>query len=441
MNVVLILADDLGWSDVGCYGADLHETPNIDRLAGQGVRFTSAYTAPVCSPTRAALLTGKHYARLHMTIWFESSQAPPRDKPLNTPHTVGNLPHAETTIAERLRDAGYQTAIVGKWHLGDAGHYPQTQGFDINIGGTQWGAPQTFFYPYRGSRHFGGEPRYVPHLEWGQPGEYLTDRLSQEAVRVIERAGDKPFFLYLAHHSVHTPIEAKPEQVAHFQRKLSDKLRHQNATYAAMVQSLDQSVGRVLDCLDERGLADNTLVVFLSDNGGYVNQYEDRRVTDNWPLRSGKGSLYEGGVRVPLVVRWPGVTKPGTVCDEPVTCMDLFPTIARAAGIPFDESEVAALDGQDLTPLFKRPDATLPREALYFHYPHYYPTTTPVGAIRQRDWKLLEYFEDDRLELYNLRDDVGELKNLAAAHPQRAAQLRDLLHAWRKRVDAQMPTK
>ncbi len=439
-NVVVILADDLGWSDLACYDADLHETPHLDRLARQGVRFTSAYAASICSPTRAALLTGKHYARLHMTIWYEGSLQPDRDHALAPPATVSNLPHREVTLAERLRDEGYLTALVGKWHLGDAGHYPETQGFDVNIGGTHWGAPPTFFHPYRGDRRFGGELRYVPDLEWGRPGEYLTDRLTDEALKFIDRAAGRPFFLYLSHHAVHTPIEGKPALVEHYRRKLSPELRHQNAAYAAMAHSLDESVGRVLDRLVQRGLADNTLVVFLSDNGGHVMEFDDHTVTDNAPLRSGKGSLYEGGVRVPLIVRWPGVAKADAVCDEPVCVMDLLPTIAAAVQAPGSEPW-EAIDGQSLVPLLKDPTTELARDALYFHYPHYYPTTTPVGAIRQRDWKLLEYFEDDRVELYHLADDLGERHNLAKKEPERAAQLRDKLHAWRRDVQAQMPAR
>ncbi|REJ97931.1 MAG: DUF4976 domain-containing protein [Planctomycetota bacterium] len=438
-NVVVILADDLGWADLGCYGADLHETPHIDRLARQGTRFTSAYAASICSPTRAALLTGKHYARLHMTIWYEGSLARERGHKLLPPASVGNLPLDEVTLAERLREAGYLTALVGKWHLGDANHYPENQGFDVNIGGTHWGAPQTFFYPYRGDRYYGREPRYVPDLPFGTPDEYLTDRLTDEAIAVIDRAGDRPFFLYLSHHAVHTPIEGKPQLVEHYERKLSSEFHHQNAIYAAMTHSLDDSVGRVLDKLDERGLTDNTLVIFLSDNGGHVMPFDGKQVTDNAPLRSGKGSLYEGGVRVPLIVRWPGVTTAGDACDEPVCVMDLVPTIGAAVQ-PGESKAWSVPDGQSLAPLLKNATATLDRDALYFHYPHYYPTTSPVGAIRQRDWKLLEYFEDDRVELYNLKDDQGEAHDLAAKHPKRAKQLRDKLHAWRQQIDAQMPT-
>lgn len=438
-NVVLILADDLGWSDLACYGADLHETPHLDRLARQGVRFTDAYAASVCSPTRACLLTGKHYARLHITVWSEAAREPPRNRRLVPPAARAELPHDEVTLAEVFRDAGYLTALVGKWHLGGATHYPETQGFDVNVGGTLWGAPPTYFFPYRGTGPF-KEYRYVPGLAGGRPGEYLTDRLTDEAIRVIDAAGDRPFFLYLAHHAPHTPIEAKPALTGAFAQKLRPGLRHRNAAYAAMVQSLDEGVGRVLSHLERRGLTDRTVVVFTSDNGGFVNAFRGEPVTDNAPLRSGKGSLYEGGVRVPLLVRWPGVTPAGAVCREPVYAADLYPTLLEAAGLAVDPVHAAALDGVSLAPLLKEPGGRLPREALYFHYPHYYATTTPVSAVRAGDWKLLEYHEDRRVELYNVREDVGERQDQAATQADRATALRDRLHAWRRSVEAQMPT-
>jgi len=440
-NIVFILADDLGWADLGCYGADLHETPHLDRLAADSVRFTDAYAMPVCSPTRAALMTGQHAARVHMTIWSEGSLRGPQNRRLLQADSLHSLPHTETTLAKYLQDAGYLTALVGKWHLGDADHYPETHGFDVNIGGTHWGAPQTFWWPYRGTGRFGPEYRYVPHMEFGKPGEYLTDRLTDEAIKVIDHAGDEPFFLYLAHHAPHTPIEAKADDVQYFEKKLRPDLHHQNAVYAAMVKSLDESAGRVLAHLKARGLEQQTIVVFASDNGGFIGV--DRQagqtvpVTDNTPLRSGKGSCYEGGVRVPLMIRWPGVTTPGSQCDEPVVVMDLFPTFLTAAGLtPAD----VALDGLDLTPLLRDPNARLERDALFFHYPHYYPTTTPVSAVRQGDWKLLEYFEDDRVELYNLKDDLGETTDLAAQLPERAGELRRRLHDWRQQVGAALPS-
>jgi arylsulfatase A len=439
-NVLIILADDLGWADLGCYGADLHETPNLDRLAREGVRFTDAYAMSVCSPTRATLMTGKHAARLRITIWSEGSLDGPKNRKLLQAESHHDLPHTETTLAKHLQTAGYLTALVGKWHLGDARHYPETHGFDMNIGGTLWGAPETFFWPYRGSGRFGKEFRYVPHLDFGRPGEYLTDRLTEEALSVIDRAGKQPFFLYLAHHAVHTPIEAKAADIEHFKDKQHTRLNHKNVPYAAMLKSLDDSVGRILDHLQTRGLGQNTVVIFASDNGGYVGMEKTNGrsapVTNNAPLRSGKGSLYEGGIRVPLIVRWPGVTPQGTVCREPVILTDLFATCIQAAGLP---PVPQASDGVDLVPLLKDPAAKLERDALFFHYPHYYHNTTPVSAIRSRDWKLLEYFEDDRVELYNLNDDLAEQHDLAGTMPDKSRELRDRLHAWRQTVDAAMP--
>ncbi len=440
-NIVLILADDLGWADLGCYGADLHETPHLDRLAAQGVRFTQAYAMSVCSPSRAALLTGQHAARVQITIWAEGSLQGPTNRRLLQADSRHDLPHSETTLAKHLQEAGYLTALVGKWHLGGASYFPETHGFDVNIGGTHWGAPQTFWWPYRGYGRFGKEFRYVPHLEFGRPGEYLTDRLTDEAIRVIDRAADRPFFLYLAHHAPHTPIEAKAEDVKHFAERLRPGMKHQNPVYAAMVKSLDESVGRVLAHLKERGLDRNTIVVFASDNGGYIGT--DRRsgqtvpVTNNAPLRSGKGSLYEGGIRVPLIVRWPGVTPASAECHEPVVLMDLFHTLRAAAGSP--SAPATGSDGLDLVPLLKNPASQLGRETLYFHYPHYYETTTPVSAVRAGDWKLLEYLEDNRLELFNLRDDPGERTDQAAQMRERAAELRIRLRTWRQSVGAAMP--
>ena len=434
----------------------MHETPHLDRLAKEGVRFTQAYAMSVCSPTRAALMTGKHAARLHITIWAEGSLKGPAHRKLLQADSLHDLPHTETTLAKHLHHAGYLTALVGKWHLGNADHFPETHGFDVNVGGTHWGAPHTFWWPYRGAGRFGAEFRFVPHLEFGQPGEYLTDRLTDEALQVIDRAGRQPFFLYLAHHAPHTPIEAKVDDVTHFEKKLRPGLNHRNPVYAAMVKSLDESVGRVLAHLTKRGLEKGTIVIFTSDNGGYVGV--DRKaapsvpVTSNAPLRSGKGSLYEGGIRVPLLVRWPGVTPQGAECLEPVVLMDLFHTL-RAVGMPASgtarptganipagsETGAPHSDGLDLTSLLKNPATNLGRDALFFHYPHYYETTTPVSAVRAGDWKLLEYFEDGRRELFDLRSDPSEQTNLADRESPKAAELRDRLDAWRKEAGAHLP--
>lgn len=443
-NILFVLADDLGWSDLGCYGADLHETPNLDRFAQESVRFTNAYAMSVCSPTRATLMTGKHAARLHFTIWAEGAESGgPKNRKLLGAESIWNLAESEATLPEYLREADYLTALVGKWHLGDWQHYPEVNGFDINIGGTNWGAPQTFWWPYRGRGRFGDEFRYIPHLEFGKPGEYLTDRLTEEAIKVIDqaRSGAKPFFLYLAHHAVHTPIEAKPDDVAHFEAKLRDGMNHRHAVYAAMTKNLDDNVGRILDHLKQSGLDEQTAVVFASDNGGYegFDKPGSARipVTSNAPLRAGKGSLYEGGVRVPLMIRWPGISRPGGICHEPVSLTDMLPTLLAATGRP---AAATAVDGCDLTPLLRDPGSKLGRDALFFHYPHYYHNTSPVSAVRAGDWKLLEYFEDNHVELFNLRDDLGERRDLAGVMPDRAEALRGRLHAWRESVGAALPT-
>lgn len=440
VNFLFILADDLGWSDLGCYGADLHETPNIDRLARQGVRFTQAYAAsPVCTPTRASIMTGRHPARLHMTIWREATLRPPRqDWRLIPPQCISDLPHEEVTIAEALRSAGYQTAHVGKWHLGDASYYPETQGFDVNIGGTHWGAPNSFFYPYRGAEYF-REYRYVPDLAFGKQGEYLTDRLTDEGIQVLERMKEGPFFLQMAYHTVHSPIEGKPGLVEYYKKRLIPKARHKNPIYAAMVHSLDENVGRILDRIERLGIAERTVVVLFSDNGGVANQIRGQFVTDNNPLRSGKGSLYEGGIRVPLIIRWPAVTDPGSICDQPISSIDFYPTFSEIAGLPAKAEGSTELDGISFVSLLRNPESKLDRRTLYWHYPHYYPTTTPVSAIRLGDWKLMEYFEDGRIELYDLSSDSSEDNNLLEKEPSKAREMRALLENWRAEIGAQIP--
>jgi arylsulfatase A-like enzyme len=422
-NIIHILIDDMGWTDLGCMGSDLYETPNIDRLAAQGMRLDNGYAAcTVCSPTRAATMTGRYPARLRVTDWIHGSNRP-RAK-LRIPDWTHYLPDAEVTLAEALKPAGYVSAHVGKWHLGDGPeHYPTTQGFDINVAGYGAGSTPSHFSPYK-----------IPTLEDGPPGEYLTDRLTTEACRFISAHRDRPFFLYLAHYTVHTPIEAKPELVAKYRKKIKPGMRHTNAAYAAMIESLDDGIGRVLNTLDSEGIADRTIVVFTSDNGGLM---QPGNSTVNVPLRAGKGSTYEGGTRVPLIVRWPGVTPAGSVCHEPVMSIDFLPTYLEIAALP----PRADVDGKNLAALFRDPAGRLDRAVLYWHYPHYHPGgATPYGAIRARDWKLIEFYEDDHVELYNLADDLGETKDLAGSMPERADALRRQLHEWRQSVAAQMPT-
>ncbi len=439
-NLVLILADDLGWADLSCYGNDLHETPHLDKLAKQGVRFTDAYAAsPVCTPTRVATLTGKHPARLHMTIWRESAHNRGNRKLLQ-PICVDSLPVKHLTLAEILKEAGYFNAHYGKWHVGRAESYPQAHGFHLNVGGTLWGAPQTFWYPYNGDSYF-RDWRYVPDLEPGSEGDYLTDRLTDKALAMMEQQvkAQRPFYLNLWYHTVHTPIEGKPELVERYSKKVKPDSIRKNPHYAAMVHSLDENVGRVLAKLDQLGIAEDTLVVFTSDNGGFVNTCrlnKGLQVANNSPLRNGKGSCYEGGVRVPLIVRGPGVAK-GKTSAEPVYACDLYPTLLRTAGLGDKAKE--GVDGVDFTPVLLDPKAELPREALYFHYPHYYLTTTPVSAMRKGDWKLLEYFEDGRVELFNLKKDIGEKTDLSSVRPEVSNALSAELRAWRLEVGALLP--
>ncbi len=420
-NFVLFLIDDLGWTDLSCYGSQLYETPNIDRLAGQGMRFTDAYSAcTVCSPTRACVLTGRYPARLHVTDWIHGHRR--RNAKLKIPDWTHYLAHEEVTIAEALGAAGYKTISIGKWHLGDATHGPLAQGFDINKGGYHRGQPPSYFSPYK-----------IPTLKDGPAGEYLTDREAEEAVTFIKANHERPFFIYLPHYAVHTPIQGKRELTDKYRALVKPGMAQHNPAYAAMIESVDHSVGRVMRALEETGIARRTVVIFTSDNGGLVL----RQITSNLPLRAGKGSSYEGGVRVPCIVKWPGVTQAGGICHEPVISADFFPTLAEVAGVKLDAER--EIDGESLVPLLTgRSD--LKREAIYWHYPHYHPGgATPYGAVRRGDWKLIEFFEDDHVELYNLRDDISERNDLAAAMPKLADRLRRNLHSWRTRVGAQMP--
>ena len=349
-----------------------------------------------------------------------------------------NLPRKEVTLAELFKQHGYSTAHIGKWHLGKAAFYPETQGYDLNIGGTYWGAPATFFWPYRGPwSRSDPELRYVPVIQ-GKPGDYLTDKLTDHALQFIEQQREQPFFLSLWFHTVHTPIEGRPGLVKRFKTKKPGKM-HNHPEYAAMVASMDENVGRVLCKLDELNLEDNTAVIITSDNGGVdfqTGRSGNRPPTHNGPYRSGKGTLYEGGLRVPLIIRWPSRTKAGTVCNEPVTSQDYYSTVASSLG----QSDGPLHDGESLLPLLHDSQAKLSREALYWHYPHYYPRMTPGSAVREVEWKLIHYYEEDREELFNLRDDPGESKNLAAVHPGRVKALRGRLDAWRQSVDAKAPT-
>ncbi|MHC4174052.1 MAG: sulfatase-like hydrolase/transferase [Planctomycetota bacterium] len=451
LNFVFFLIDDLGWTDVGCYGSSFYETPNIDRLASEGMRFTDAYAAcPVCSPTRASLLTGKYPARLGITQWIGGPNEP-------TPYRH-YLPLEEITIAEVLKREGYATGFVGKWHLSTKGsdrtkYYPDRQGFDVNIGGDYSGAPPTYFWPYKKR-----ERRLETLPSGGEKGEYLTDRLTDESLKFLQANKNRPFLLYLSHYAVHTPIESKPALTDKYKAKATklpkatrptflperDALTKQiqdYPVYAGMVQSVDESVGRVMKKLEELGVAENTVVIFMSDNGGLSTRPKPSSTntpTANLPLRAGKGWLYEGGIREPMFIKWPGVVKPGSVCSDPVTSTDFYPTMLEMAGLPLMPEQ--HVDGISLMPLLKN-KGKLKRKAIYWHYPHNHGSgSRPSGAVRAGDYKLIEWYENNRIELYNLKNDIGERHDLATKMPKKAAELRRMLHKWRKQTNAKMPT-
>lgn len=432
-NIVYINVDDLGWTDVGYMGSDFYRTPNIDKLARQGVVFTDAYApAANCAPSRACCLTGQYTPRHGVYTVWKSDRGKSADRKLVPTENTDYIEPDNTTIAAVLKQAGYATCTVGKWHIGKD---PTKNGFDVNIAGGGWGNPR------KGGYH---SPYRYPNCRQDEPGEYLTDRLGAESVRFIEENRDRPFFLLLSTYTVHAPLRAKEELKKKYKRRGPDKA-HRGPIYASMIESLDQNVGKVLDTLDRLDLADNTLVVFTSDNGAVW------KTSKQWPLRAGKGSYYEGGIRVPLAVRWPGRIKPGTKCDTPVCGIDFFPTFLDAAGL--DAPEGKTLDGVSLVPLLTG-EGELPRRALYWHFPIYLQAhvkkgpvetrdpkfrTRPGSAMRYGNWKLHEYFEDGALELYNLKNDIGEKRNLAARRPDKTHQLHAMLKQWRKTLDAPVP--
>jgi arylsulfatase A-like enzyme len=469
-NVIVILADDLGWADLSCYGSTFHESPNLDRLAAEGMRFTQAYSSsPYCSPSRAGILTGRHPARVQITDYIPSNGRSGKYLP---GEMKMQLSHEEVTLAEVLQDAGYATWHVGKWHLGKEPFLPESQGFDVNVAGNHSGAPASYFWPYghdmpQRAKAYHGSP--VPGLvDRGKEGEHLCDRLTSEAIRLIEqRKADQPFFLYLPFYDVHTPIQAKANLIEKYRAKarrmgipeeaefiqegtaargtpvgqtIGDRARGQtigktrvrqnDPVYAAMVETMDDNVGRLLARLDELGIADNTLVVFTSDNGGH-------HITSNAPLRGCKGWLYEGGVREPWIVRWPGVTKPGSECKIPVMNTDIMPTVLEIAGLPARPD--LHRDGRSFATLLKG-GAEPVHEALFWHFPHYgNHGSGPCSSVLRGDWKLIEWLEDDSVELFNLAEDLGEKHDFAAEHPDCVKAMRERLHAWREEVRANMP--
>jgi arylsulfatase A len=452
-NFVIVLVDDLGWTDVSCFGSRYYETPNIDRLASEGMRFTNAYAAcAVCSPTRAAVLTGRYPARVGVTDWiragFQGGRMPAPgeelpeyvnaddgvDRKLRCPRNPWWMELNEVTLAEALKPAGYTSCHVGKWHLGLEHWYPLNQGFDKNVGGCGFGHPPSYFDPY-----YSEQQGYIPTLTPRREGEYLTDREADEAVEFIMANRDRPFFLYLAHYAVHTPVQAKADLVAKYEAK---QATHQkNPTYAAMVHSVDDGLGRVVKTLDDLGLSHNTVIIFTSDNGGLSTYAAENGPTNNAPLRLGKGFPYEGGIRVPLIIRWPGVVRPGSMCTVPVTSVDYFPTVLRAAGLDLPADR--AIDGENLLPLLTE-TGTLERDAIYWHFPHYRPLwpeglVLPYSIIRAGDWKLIKRYEGKTFELFNLKDDLGELNDLSEQMPEKIRELNAKLRVWLDDTGAKFP--
>lgn len=432
-NIVFIMADDLGYTDLGCFGSQYYETPNIDRLAAQGTKFTNYHHHQNCTPTRAALMSGQYSVRTGTYTVGGIDRFDWSRRPLRPVDNVPNLPLDRTLLSQAMKTAGYATGMFGKWHIGEQGDYhPGRRGFDEAI--------------VSSGQHF--DFRTNPSVEYPK-GQYLADFLTDRAVDFIRRHRERPFFLYLPHFGVHSPHHAKPELIARFKAKPGVG-GHKNPIYAAMIASVDESVGRVMAVLDELQLAGDTVLIFTSDNGGvggYVREgiKETGDITDNAPLRSGKGSLYEGGTRVPFIVRWPGRVSPGAVCDTPAIHVDMYPTLVALGGGRMPTTQV--FDGESLVPLMRDVTAKLAREAIFQHFPGYLGAgadhwrTLPVSLIQAGDWKLMEFLEDGRLELYNLREDIGETRNLATSHPEKTKELHTKLVAWRAATNAPMPSK
>lgn len=456
-NFVFFLVDDLGYMDVGFNNPEtFYETPNVDQLASEGMKFTNAYAAcPVCSPTRASIMTGKYPARMNTTDYFGAPQPENILKnrsgrfirlPLLPAHYENRVALEEVTLAEALKSAGYATFFAGKWHLGPEGYWPEDQGFDVNIGGIERGGP------YGGKRYF--SPYGNPRLEDGPDGEHLPDRLASEAVRFIEDHQEEPFLVYLSFYSVHTPLMARQDLLEKYQKKAESfppdawgeepprkvRLVQNHPVYAGMVEAMDQACGKVLNHLKESGLDETTAVFFMSDNGGLSTS--EGHPTSNLPLRAGKGWLYEGGIREPMLIKWPGKTNPGSVCDDPVISTNFYPTILEMAGLDLKPNQHQ--DGISMTPLLLNTSShthtQTHTQTLFWHYPHYgNQGGTPGAAVRQGDFKLIEFFEDGHVELYNLTEDIGEKNDLASSYPEKAEELQQLLHEWLESVDARMP--
>ena len=437
-NILLIVVDDLGYSDLHCYGNELVETPNIDRLAEEGIRFTSAYAScTVCSPTRASLMTGRNPVTVDITDWIPGHQdargGPEPHEMFVVPRFNQHLALDEITIAELLKEAGYVSASIGKWHLGARGFLPTDQGFDLNVAGYEKGSPPSYYYPYtRESRR-----DIISPLELNGDSLYLTDRLTNEAIQFMDKNKDQPFFLYLPFYNVHTPLEGRPDLLKKYEARLE---AHQNDSilrnphFLAMTEAVDLNVGRIMEYLMEKKIDRNTMVIFTSDNGGLLLRNGNFiRASWNYPLREGKGTLYEGGLRIPAIVRWPGTIEAGRISEEMIISTDIYPTVAEVAGIDVDHE----IEGKSLIPHLLRSEL-LDRESLYWHYPHYH-LGMPGGVIREGDFKLIEYFETGETELYKLSEDLQESHNLAEEFPEIAGELQQKLKQWRIANGANMP--
>lgn len=463
-NVIFILADDLGWMDLGCYGSSFYETPNLDQLAREGVRFTNAYAAcPVSSPTRVSIQTGRYPGRVHVTDWIPGKYAYTKDLmqkicPVLPPDYNYNMPLEEVTIAEAMKEGGYKTIHVGKWHCcADSAYYPQDQGYDVNIGGCNMGSPRGdgyYFSPYNN-----------PMLPDGPEGEYLTDRLGDECVKQIRENKDKPFFINMDFYQVHTPLMAKEEQIRYFQAKydrmrldtlktfiehpdyvdkqpfpaklFKERIVQSNVVYAAMIASMDENIGKIIKELKDQGLYENTIIMFMSDNGGLSTS--EGSATSNLPLRGGKGHMYEGGIREPFIVYGPGVKGKGWVTDAVITSTDFYPTILEMTGLPAKPEQ--HLDGKSFASVLKGEEG-FDRGSVFWHYPHY-PNQggRPSGAIRSGNYKLIEFYDNGEMELYDLSKDIGEKHDLAKEQPELANKLKVEFDQWCKGIDASMPTK
>ena len=456
-NVILMLIDDMGWMDLSCQGSEFYETPNIDQLRSEGLAMDNAYAAcPVCSPSRASILSGKYPARLKVTDWIDhDGYHPCRGKLIDAPY-IKELPLSEVSLSQAFKEGGYQTWHVGKWHLGKEKTYPQHHGFDVNIGGCWWGHPKKgYFSPYQ-----------MENLTDGPQGEYLTDRIGQEACRLIrQRDRQRPFFLNLWHYAVHTPLQAKPQDIAYFEEKAKrmglDKINpfvegerfpimqkkdkrvtrrivQSDPVYAAMIKALDDSVGELMRVLKEEQLDEQTIVIFTSDNGGLATA--EHSPTCNFPLSEGKGWMYEGAIREPLFVRWPGSIQPNSLSHALMTSPDFYPTLLELCGLP--QRPQQHCDGVSLAPVWLNPETDFDRGPIFWHYPHYgNQGGTPGSALRYGKWKYIEFYEDHSAHLYDLQQDPSEKQDLSADYPQQVQQFHQLLQQWLKEVDAWYPTE